>query len=347
MPGRTGTDTATALSGPAPRTGLCRAFAMRVRIALATYALAAVLQLAAQDTGAVLGYRLSLVIPTRMISDVVPGAFVVVLEDGAPVWTRAFGLAEQACGRPMTEDALFDLDAPVTGCLTDWHPLWRLPSITPRQILSNTDGIGLGDYAERYAPDAPRRDLATHLAGDLVIISPPGTRFAYSDTGQNLLELVIEACTGQDVAALLHREVLVPLGMTGASFDWIAAEVPSGHDVLGRPVAPCVYPWRASGGLNATAADAITEMHCPVAEVGGLFGFAADGYCLGHFTETLSDGLAAVWHGGQGYGWMSHLHLVPKTGDGIVILANSQRAWPLFAVILRVWSESFSVVPGA
>lgn len=72
---------------------------------------------------------------------------------------------------------------------------------------------------------------------------------------------------------------------------------------------------------------------------------AAQGYGLGHFTEVLSDGRAAVWHGGQGYGWMSHMHIVPETGDGIVILSNSQRAWPLFAALLRDWSESLGVAP--
>ena len=40
---------------------------------------------------------------------------------------------------------------------------------------------------------------------------------------------------------------------------------------------------------------------------------------------------------------MSHLHLVPDSGEGIVILANSQRAWPLFAMILKEWSVHLGV----
>jgi hypothetical protein len=71
----------------------------------------------------------------------------------------------------------------------------------------------------------------------------------------------------------------------------------------------------------------------------------AEGYALGHFTETLSDGRSAVWHGGQGYRWMTHVHIVPETGDAIVLPANSQRAWPLFAQILRAWSGSLGVAP--
>ena len=176
---------------------------------------------------------------------------------------------------------------------------------------------------------------------------------------------MIEACTGENFGTLMAREVLEPLGMDGASFDWTGANMPVGLDLRGRPVLPYVYPGRASGGLHATASDiarfalagmsrseqdvlsagAVAEMHRPVVEVGGLFGFAADGYGLGHFTEKLSDGRQAVWHGGQGHGWMSHLHIVPDSGDGIVILSNSQRAWPLVAVILWDWSESLGVAP--
>ncbi|MFC3119892.1 serine hydrolase [Jhaorihella thermophila] len=216
-----------------------------------------------------------------------------------------------------------------------------------------------------FPPDGPRPGLPEHIAQDFSLIAAPGTRFSYSDTGFNLLELVIEDCTGEDFALFMAREVLAPLGMARASFDWTGEPMPTGHDLRGRPVAPYVYPGRASGGLFATAADiahfaaagmagaeqsvlspeGVTALHRPEVAVGGLFGFAAQGYGLGHFTEVLSDGRAAVWHGGQGYGWMSHIHLVPESGDGIVILANSQRAWPLFAAILRAWSESLGVAP--
>ena len=197
------------------------------------------------------------------------------------------------------------------------------------------------------------------------MIAAPGARFAYSDTGYNLLELVIEDCTGEDFAALITREVFEPLGMATATYDWPGPDMPVGHDLRARPVAPYLYPARASGGVFATADDIARlaaasmagdsqsvlskagrdTLHRPAVAVGGLFAFAADGYALGHFTETLSDGRQAVWHGGQGHGWMSHMHLVPATGDGIVILSNSQRAWPLFAALLRDWSEGLGVSP--
>jgi CubicO group peptidase (beta-lactamase class C family) len=279
-------------------------------------------------------------------------------------------MADPATGRRLRADALFrveslskpvtawgamrlaetgrlDLDAPADAYLTRWRPPPGTPPVTLRQLLSHTAGLGIGDFAARFAPGAARPSLAGQLEAEFATIAPPGARFAYSDTGYNLLELAIEDTADADFAALMRREVLAPLGMARATFDWPGAPMPVGHDLAGRPVAPYVYPGRASGGLHATAADiarfavagmdgatqpvlshqAVAALHRPVTAVGGLFGAVADGYALGHFTETLSDGRRAVWHG------------------GIVILSNSQRAWPLFARVLRAWSGDLGASP--
>jgi len=73
-------------------------------------------------------------------------------------------------------------------------------------------------------------------------------------------------------------------------------------------------------------------------KIPGLYGLAFDAYGFGHFIERFSDGTFAVSHGGQGTGWMTHFHSVPGTGDGIVILTNSQRSWPFFAELLGDWA---------
>lgn len=354
---------------------------------LATIAATLAVSPASADGEALAG-RLGETIPARLAADGVAGLVVVLIEGGTPVWTAAFGTADPTADRPLKEDALFrveslskpvtawgtirmaetgrlDLDAPVANCLHRWRPPPEAGEITPRALLTHAAGIGLGDFSQRFGPGAAMPDLPAHVAQDFKVMADARGRFSYSDTGYNLLELVVEDCTGERFADLMANEVLAPLGMTRASFVPTGAEMPVGHDLRGRPVAPYVYPAHASGGLLATAADVarfaaagmagarqdvltadgVAALHRPAVAVGGLFGLVAEGYGLGHFTETLSDGRRAVWHGGQGYGWMSHMHLVPETGAGIVLLSNSQRAWPLFAAILRDWSDSLGVEP--
>ncbi|NKX45696.1 serine hydrolase domain-containing protein [Roseicyclus persicicus] len=369
--------------GPAANGGRHRG---RVGRWLAAAVLALAPGAAGADTAA-LAERLAGTVPARLAADGVPGAVVVVIAGGRPVWTGAFGLADPARGRAMTADTLFrveslskpvaawgalrlaetgrlDLDAPVAACLPGWAGP-GLPPVTARQLMSHRAGLAVGDYAARHAPGAPRPDLATHLAGDIRWIAAPGAGFAYSDTGYHLLELAMEGCAGAPFPALMGTEVLGPLGMATARFGAPGGGMAVGHDLRGRPVAPYVYPGYASGGLIAGAADiarfaaagmagagqgvlspaGVAALHRAEGPVTGLFAAVAEGYGLGHFTETLSDGRRAVWHGGQGYGWMSHMHLVPETGDGIVILSNGQRAWPLFAAVLRAWSDSLGVAP--
>lgn len=92
-------------------------------------------------------------------------------------------------------------------------------------------------------------------------------------------------------------------------------------------------------GQPVFSPDSIARLYAPVAERLGIYSLVFDAYGLGHYLETLPSGSQAVAHGGQGTGWMTHFHAVPETGDGIVILTNSQRSWPLIAYVLTDWAK--------
>ena len=340
-----------------------------------------------------LGAQLERQLPLLMERHGVAGVNAVILREGREAWAGAFGMADPEAGVAMTRAHLFRVESiskPVTAWgvmrlvergavalddvvwdhVASWAPPPGTPDMTIRQLLGNSAGLGLGDFTARYPPGkAPA--LRTAMERDFEVIGVPGAAFHYSNTGFNLLEILIEDVSGKDFAAFMDEAVMAPLGMRQASFDWsaeLAERMPVGHGLRAQRIAPHVYPARASGGLLAgiddlarfaragmAAPHRATEDGLPVAllaqmqgaqvPVGGVYGLVGDGYGLGHFTETLSDGRRAVWHGGQGYGWMSHVHLVPETGDAIILLTNSQRAWPLFAGVLRAWSDALGVAP--
>ncbi len=354
------------------------------------------------DENATLAAELAVMIPDRMEIDGVPGLNILVIRRGEVVWRASYGWADPETGRAMTPDAIFrvesisksvtawgvmklaqdgvlDLDAPVVAQLRTRVVPPDASPFTTRQLLSHRAGIALGDYTARYAPDAARPSLRESIATEFAMIGEPGGTFSYSDTGFNLVELLLQDRVGTDFGEWMDQHVLDPLGMVEASYDWqpgFRDRMPTAHTLRGRPVEPYLYPGRGSGGLFASLDDvghfvragagspplgataegaaagrqiladsSIALLYRPSARPEGLYGLVAQGYGLGHFAEVLSDGRAAVWHGGQGYGWMTHFHLVPETGDAIVLLANSQRAWPLFGHILRAWSTSLGVEP--
>lgn len=275
----------------------------------------------------------------------------------------------------LVEQGFIDLDAPAQTYLPDFRLPQSEPSgqqITVRRLLSGNAGLPLGTIGKsvEYAPQSPMPTLPDFLKIEVRLLNEPGAGFMYSNVGFNLLELLIEEVTGQDFAEFMAQEVLAPLGMNFSSFAWqeqFQSAIPNGYELNGAVVPPYVYPAKASGGLFATAKDiacfvsagmtrsqidhnvlmkeSIAQIHTPQVKIPGLFGFVADHYGFGHFIETLADGRTAVWHGGQGHGWMTHFHAIPESGDGIVILTNSQRSWPFMAQVLTDWSKWLGIKP--
>lgn len=265
----------------------------------------------------------------------------------------------------LVEQGRIDLDAPVEQYLGNWD----LPetthderNVTVRRLLSNNAGMPLGSFGDEYPPNSPMPALRTYLSREAHLEDPPGTTFRYSNVGFHILQLVVENVTDSSFADYMRNVVLEPLGMHRSTFAWhdsLRPEHPTGYELDGSTVAPYAYPAQASGGLLAPVGDlarfvaaemdaavqpvlapeSVRALHTPQVAIPGLYGVVADGYGLGHFTETLPDGRRAVWHGGQGHGWMTHFHAVPATGDGIVILTNSQRSWPLMAHVLSAWAH--------
>ncbi|MFP4384855.1 MAG: serine hydrolase domain-containing protein [Spirochaetia bacterium] len=268
----------------------------------------------------------------------------------------------------LAEEGKINLDAPVSQYLTDWTWLesdYNFKEITVRMLLSNQSGLPEGDYTNRHSPASVNLPpLRKTVAEQSIILKQPGSTFLYSNVGFNLLEILIEDVTGRPFSEYMQEEILTPLGMNNSSFQWNSTwnpPVPKGYTVEGEEIDVYVYPEKGSGGLFADAADiarftsagmfrpgipqnvltmeSLRAMYVPVTELSGYYRLVFQAYGLGHLVETVNTGETAVAHGGQGAGVMTHFHSVPETGDGIVILSNSQRSWPFFAEILKSWAS--------
>lgn len=325
-------------------------------------------------------------IPFLMEVYQIPGCSVALVRNQEIAWTQAYGYADLESGRILTtetpmstqsisksvtawgimklaENDLIDLDSPVSQYLKSWdfpQSRYSAETITVRQLLNHTAGMPLGDFFSMYAPDAEMPSLREKLTEGAILIWEPGTKFSYSNTGYNLLELVIEEVTEQSFSEYMHLEVLLPLGMTNSFFTLDTTRTPyppTGYDLSGNPVAVYVYPQKGSGGLFATAEDiarfavagmrdnsvlsveSINALYTPENRKIGVYGLVFDAYGLGHYLEILQNGSISVSHGGQGSGVMTHFQAVPETGDAIVILTNSQRSWPFIANLLTIWAR--------
>ncbi len=208
----------------------------------------------------------------------VPGAQITVLNNGKTVWSEAFGLRDVPSKLPMTVDTamwaasftksifaayvmtlvdagFIDLDGPIKQYLNKPLPQFdhykdlagdvRWRRITPRHLLSHTSGLANFTALE---PD-----------GKMRIHWEPGTRYAYSGEGINLLQMVVEARMGKPLSTLLGDRIFTQLGMSHSSLIWKETFVPdvaNGYDPLGVSTGhQHRTSARAAGSMDTTARD--------------------------------------------------------------------------------------------
>ncbi len=174
-----------------------------------------------------------------------PGCAVGVSVDGAPIATKAYGMADLEHDVTNTAETIFEvgsvskqftaaavlllardgklsLDDPIRKYIPE-VPDYGTP-ITIRHILAHTSGLrdwgsvaGIGGW--------PRTSRAYTHANVLDIVSrqkslnfAPGTHWSYTNTGYNLAAILVERVSGQSFSAFTRARLFEPLGMTHTSW---------------------------------------------------------------------------------------------------------------------------------
>lgn len=166
-----------------------------------------------------------------------PGAAVLVVKNGAPVFKKAYGLAhleKNIAAETQTNFRLASVTKQFTamclmqlverGDLTYETSLQEIfpafpnygRAITVRHLLQHTSG--LIDY-EDLIPDTAtvqvldRDVLAMMMAQDSTYFTP-GEKFRYSNSGYAVLAMIVEKVSGKTFATFLRENIFAPLQMT-------------------------------------------------------------------------------------------------------------------------------------
>ena len=228
-----------------------------------------------------------------------------------------------------------DLRVPVRQYLP-WLPERPYGAITAHQLLSHTAGLGAGSDA---SPPSPYMAFAEY--------GEPG-EFRYSNTGFQVLGMIVEEVAGRPYPAMLAEDVLGPLGMaasvpaiTGAIRATMATGYVESPDDLpfgagdGLTAAPFFEYDVGDGCMACTARDlaAFARMLAnggagvldqagfellttPVTDTGN-----GESICYGVFAKD-SYGYPDLNHGGGMVGQQSMLCVDRETGIGVVAFVN-------------------------
>ena len=212
----------------------------------------------------------------------------------------------------------------------------ELAAVTARQVLSHSSGL------PNWSNQALRFDFA------------PGTGWLYSGEGFVLLQRAVEAITGLGLEALMQAQVFGPLGMQHSSYVWQrpvpagalpASSTPSDSQTqlaLDAPIAAATLLTSAAdyarflAALLADPALLALTLRTPVAVDPPLQVYWGLGWGL-----EGRGAAAMLWHWGSNPGYRAFVMLSPASGDGLVMLSNSDRGLALAAPLVQ------AVLPGA
>ncbi len=313
-----------------------------------------------------------------------PGLSLSVMHKGTLLYSKGFGIANYerpAAATPQTGFRIASISKQFTaaailllaeqGKLSLNDRLSRfLPdfphsdTITLAQMLSHT--AGLGDYINGQRSDilteAQQHDYSSRDVLDIIRDSrplyrfPPGTRWAYSNSGFTLASIVIERITGLDFATVCEEWLFKPAGMHSTQLDRSCAttigsngyrpnyRAPHGFDRV-LPISPSFGS--GAGGIRSTTDDlcrwhaalldgrilkpqSLRAMLTPALLKGGTPAYERQGpdpmkYGLGMGLGTRG-ALRLMAHGGRVNGFTGHLRSFPEAQLTIAILYNSDGA---------------------
>ena len=306
-------------------------------------------------------------------------AALVLVQDGKIAAEHGFGVANAETQTPVKSDQTLYKLASVSKAVTAWGVMklveegklsldepvmrhlkrWRFPGseahrdkVTIRHLLSHTagldDGLGYGGFLPGETVQTLEESLT--LTKDSTVGAPravtvarePGQGMAYSSGGYTVLQLLIEEVTNQSFADYIREAVLLPLGMTNASFD-LDATAPEAHkqglatsydkDLISRPHRR--YTATAATSLYATPRDlaqfvlaftrenpvlkqeTLKQMMTAQSGTAGTWG-------LGHtiYVANGAGGHVVGHDGGSLPAWGAMMRVNPATGNGFVLMVS-------------------------
>jgi CubicO group peptidase (beta-lactamase class C family) len=275
----------------------------------------------------------------------------------------------------LVQDGVLELDRDVNDYITSWqvpaNDGWQ-PRITLRQLLSHTAGVTVGGFPG-YTTAEPMPGLVQVLEGEPQANTPrievntlPGLTYRYSGGGSLIAQQAVIDRLGKPFPQLMRELVLEPLGMADSTFEqplpaaW-SPRAATGHPYKGNPLPGRyhVYPEMAAAGLWTTPADlarigvelmravngrpsAVLSRETVQAMLQPQHAGPSEGYqpAIGFHLDGEEQG-RYFYHSGWNEGFVAHAQFFPSSGQGVVLMLNSNEGNDLMFDIGRAIRREF------
>ena len=296
-----------------------------------------------------------------------PGCAVGVSRHGRTVLAKAYGMANLEYDVPLTTESIIEAGSvskqftaaailllAQRGKLSIDDPVRKhipeLPDygarLTIRHMMNHTSG--LRDWGVIASVEGWPRGSRVHTHNHVLdIVSrqrslnfPPGSEYLYSNSGYNLLAIIVERVSGRSFADFTRAEIFEPLGMARTSWRDDYTRIVKGRATAYSPAGEGFrlnMPFEnvhGNGGLLTTVPDLLRwSANFDLAQVGGpplvreqvRPGRLTSGrdieYAAG-LTVTRYRGVPEVSHSGATAGYRAFLTRYPDHGLAVAVLCN-------------------------
>jgi CubicO group peptidase (beta-lactamase class C family) len=264
----------------------------------------------------------------------------------------------------LVEQGKLDLDGDVNKLLVSWkvpeNEFTKEKKVTVRRLLSHTAGVTVPGFLG-YSVDDPLPSLRQILDGEkpansapIRVDMTPGNGFRYAGGGYVILQQLMMDVTGMSFPALMQKMLLQPLGMTHSTFQQplspdlasgaAAGHLPNGVEIKGKWF---VLPELAPAGLWTTPTDLarfVIEVQksragksnqvLSTTSINQMLKPQIDDVALGFFVDGEGNS-ARFSFAGANVGYKSRMLGYMNSGQGVVVMTNSENGGELIAEILR------------
>jgi CubicO group peptidase (beta-lactamase class C family) len=296
-----------------------------------------------------------------------PGCTVAVAEGGKTLLSRAYGMADLEHDVPITPSTIFEAGS-----------VSKQFTATAALLLVQQGKLSLTDDVRKYVPELPEygkpitidhlihhtsglrdwgaiagvngwpRGTRIHTHAHMLDIAArqkalnyePGAEFSYTNTGYNLLVVIVERVTGMTFAEFTRQHIFEPLGMKSTSWRDDFTRIVKGRAIAYVKAEDGFHsemPFEnvhGNGGLLTTADDLLLwNENFTQGKVGGpaliealqrrgrLNDSREIEYAGGLFMLTY-EGLPEVSHGGATAGYRAFLARYPEQRLSVAVLCN-------------------------
>lgn len=264
----------------------------------------------------------------------------------------------------LVEQKKIDCDSDVNIYLKSWKFPYDNRSggkkVTVRALLSHTAGLSVHGFPG-YERGKEIPTIVQVLNGEkpantmaIKSIEVPGRRHIYSGGGTTILQLLVSDITGLPYESYMQKEVLDPLGMNSSCFcqppDGKSDLLATGYKANGKEVTGKyhVYPEMAAAGLWTNPTDLSKYViETALAWSGESHKVLSPEMTKMRLTPVIGDAALGVFvnsrvagsykyfnHNGGNEGFLSTYYGCRDSGEGVVIMINSEN-WTIIDEILN------------